>query len=136
MSLAQIQSEALTRAVSGKSTANWTAILQGFMAKGIDADDIRPRENVFTYRAWQALGRQVRKGESGVRVCTFAPIKAKRDAQTGEIVKPGGKRPWFTTVFHVSQTDAIQPLSASGDALPDSPAEELASTDTEFSSAA
>jgi hypothetical protein len=58
----QIQGEALTRAVQGQSLSNWPAIVAGFEAKGIPADDIRPRENVFTYHAWRALGRQVRRG--------------------------------------------------------------------------
>lgn len=75
------------------------------MAKGIDAADIEPRVNVFTYHAWLALGRQVRKGEHGVRVTTFIPM-TKTDATTGE-KKPIGRRARGTTVFHVSQTDPI-----------------------------
>jgi hypothetical protein len=39
----QIQQEALSRAVSGQSLGNWPAILAGFVAKGIPADDVRPR---------------------------------------------------------------------------------------------
>jgi hypothetical protein len=39
----QIQQEALSRAVSGQSLVNWPAILAGFVAKGIPADDVRPR---------------------------------------------------------------------------------------------
>src|SRR5579871_6800291 len=67
----QIQHEALSRAASGQSLANWPAIVAGFTAKGIGESDIRPRENVFTYHAWRALGRQVRRGEHGVKVVTF-----------------------------------------------------------------
>ena len=67
----EIQEEALGRALGGQSLSNWPAILAGFSAKGIPESDIRPRENVFTYHAWRALGRQVRRGEHGVKVVTF-----------------------------------------------------------------
>ena len=75
------------------------------MAKGIDPDDIRPRENVFTYHAWRALGRQVRRGEHGVRVCTWIPM-TRKDPATGEST-PIGARPKGSTVFHVTQTDPV-----------------------------
>jgi hypothetical protein len=42
---------------------NYGAIFQGFMEKGIPESEILPRENVFTYHAWRALGRQVRRGQ-------------------------------------------------------------------------
>ncbi len=114
---ADIRQEALTRAVSGQSLANWPAIIAGFTARGIPESDIRPRENVLTYHAWRALGRQVRRGEHGVKVVTF--VDTDRDAATDD--KPSdadappqrrprrGRRPWTATVFHVSQTDPIQP---------------------------
>ena len=87
--------EALTRAQTGHSMANYAQILHGFSAKGIA--DIRPRENVFTYAAWQALGRQVMKGQTGVKVQTWITTE-----------KDGEKRtmPKTTTVFHISQTEA------------------------------
>ena len=56
--------ESLNRAKNGDSLANYQAIMQGFADKGIAANDIIPRENVFTYNAWLALNRQVRKGET------------------------------------------------------------------------
>jgi hypothetical protein len=113
----EIQQEAFCRAAAGQSLTNWPAILTGFTAKGIPASDIRPRENVFTYHAWRALGRQVRRGEHGVKVVTFLTTgKEDRDgAQTNDpdgTDKPkrgGVRRPWTATVFHVSQTDPIQP---------------------------
>jgi hypothetical protein len=55
----EIQQEALSRAATGQSLTNWPATFAGFMAKGIPEHEIRPRENVFTYHAWRALGRQV-----------------------------------------------------------------------------
>jgi antirestriction protein ArdC len=61
------------------------AIFQGFAAKGIPEAEIKPRENVFTYQAWRALGRQVRRGEHSVKVVTFIDSKSKEiDQDTGE----------------------------------------------------
>lgn len=100
--------EALRRAASGLSLGNYPTIFAGFTAKGIPESEIRPRENVFTYQAWRALGRQVRRGEHGVKVVTFIETKSKEvDQDTGE--RKVIRRPWTTTVFHVSQTDAIVP---------------------------
>jgi hypothetical protein len=107
LSREEIQQEALSRAASGQSLSNWPAILNGFMAKGIPMDEIRPRENVFTYHAWRALGRQVRGGEQGVKVTTFVNCRGKEEAdeKEGKIKHAGYRRPWTATVFHVSQTD-------------------------------
>ena len=112
-----MQQEALGRAVGGQSLGNWPAIIAGFLVKGIAESDIRPRENVFTYQAWRALGRQVRRGEHGVRVVTFVPIDRDSVAATGSASAPAdapaeerparASRPWTATVFHVSQTDAV-----------------------------
>jgi hypothetical protein len=106
MTAAAVASEALNRASAGQSVANYPTIIVGFADKGIPESEIRPRENVFTFHAWRALGRTVRKGEHGVRVLTWVPIPERIDRATGE-VKPGGKRPKAAVVFHVSQTDAL-----------------------------
>jgi antirestriction protein ArdC len=98
-------SEALSRATTGQSMSNYPTIYGGFMAKGIPESEIKPRENVFTYNAWRALGRQVRRGEHGVKVLTFVECQ-KKDEQTGEL-KERFRRPFSTTVFHISQTDKI-----------------------------
>jgi hypothetical protein len=112
----QIQTEALSRAVSGQTLTNWPAIFEGFLAKGIPEHEIKPRENVFTYHAWRALGRQVRRGEHGVKVVTFVTSKGKEDKDgvatndldgTDKPKTGGSRRPWMATVFHVSQTDPI-----------------------------
>ena len=78
-----IQQEALTRAVTSQSLTNYVPIIQAFMARGIPESEILPRENVFTYNAWRALGRQVRKGEHGVKILTFLH-KSKTDKVTGK----------------------------------------------------
>jgi hypothetical protein len=107
----EIQQEALSRAYAGQSFTNWPAIFAGFTAKGIPESEIKPRENVLTYHAWRALGRQVRRGEHGVKVTTYVKAEKKTgetDPATGEEKRVGIRRPWLATVFHVSQTDPIQ----------------------------
>src|SRR5713101_3825422 len=100
----QERADALTRAACGQTMSNYPAIFQGFIAKGISESEIRPRENVFTFDAWKALGRYVRKGEHGVKVVTFIEC-SKENKETG--AKESFRRPWTTTVFHVSQTEPI-----------------------------
>jgi antirestriction protein ArdC len=107
-SKAELQQEALTRALTGQSYSNFPAIFQGFAAKGIPESEIKPRENVFTFEAWKALGRVVRRGEHGVKVVTFIEC-SETDKQTG--TKGTYRRPWRTTVFHISQTE---PLTGGG----------------------
>lgn len=106
---AELQKEALSRAAGGQSLANWPAIFEGFIAKGIPESDIKPRENIFTYHAWRALGRQVRRGEHGVKVTTWVTPKDKREESNPDESKKArrGKMPWCATVFHISQTDPI-----------------------------
>jgi hypothetical protein len=97
---------ALSRAASGVTMSNYPAIFAGFTEMGIPESEIKPRENVFTYNAWKALGRQVRKGQHGVKVLTFIDV-TKEDKETGE--KNTHRRPWHTTVFHISQTEPDKP---------------------------
>ena len=100
------QAEALSRALTGQSWSNFPAIIQGFKAHGIPEDQILPRENVFTYQAWKALGRQVRKGEHGVKVVTFIKRDKKtEDTETGEVKLQTYSMPRTVSVFHISQTD-------------------------------
>ena len=96
--------EALNRARTSPSLANHVAIFEGLMERGIPEADIRPRENVFTFHAWRALGRVVRKGEHGVRITTWIETDEKRDA-AGVVVRKAGRRPKAAYVFHVSQTE-------------------------------
>ena len=101
-----IAKESLNRALSSASVMNYSSIFAGFTAKGIPIEDILPRKNVFTFHAWRALGRVVRKGEHGVKACTFVPVDSKPDAETGE-KSSGYRMPRTVTVFHISQTDAM-----------------------------
>jgi len=89
---------------------------------GIPESDIRPRENVFTYEAWKALGRHVRKGQHGVKVVTFITTEShkSREPQTETLDSMEAQpkrtakysRPWTTAVFHVSQTEPDEPRRA------------------------
>jgi antirestriction protein ArdC len=97
--------EAFNKATSGTSTANYRAIFEGFAELGILQVDILPRENVLTFKAWKCLGRVVKKGAHGVRVVVFVP-STRTDPQTGDVRV--GRRPWMTTVFHISQTEELQ----------------------------
>ena len=104
MNKAQIES--LERARNGHSVYNWSAIFAGFQAKGIAEADIKPRENVFTFGAWRALGRTVRRGEHGVKVETWVerevtdPDDPEKHYQTRHHRR--------TTVFHITQTEPIE----------------------------
>jgi len=114
--------EALSRARGGLALSNYPTIISGFIEKGIPEEQILPRVNVLTYDAWKALGRHVRKGEHGVKVLTWLQMEGKQEVpqyDENEMLvenkdKPKSyRRPWSTTVFHVSQTepytnDAVQ----------------------------
>lgn len=104
MTKTDIQKQALQNAKENNSLMNYSAIISGFMEKGINANDILPRENVFTFHAWKALNRVVKKGEKGVRIVTFIPTE-KVNTETGEIER--GTFPKNTTVFHISQTEEL-----------------------------
>jgi hypothetical protein len=71
MTTQELQQEAFDRATTGQALTNYPAIFAGFTAKGIPEGEIKPRENVFTFHAWKALGRSVKRGEHGVKVVTF-----------------------------------------------------------------
>jgi antirestriction protein ArdC len=81
---------------------NYPAIFAGFIEKGIPEYDIKPRENVFTFNAWKALGRSVKRGEHGVKVVTFIERSVtEHDPATGEQVDRSIRSPHTTTVFHM-----------------------------------
>jgi hypothetical protein len=106
MTALAMREEALSRATIGQSLTNYPAIIAGFMAKGIPESEIQPRVNVFTFHAWKALGRSVKKGEHGVKVITVISCSGKKETE-GETPKTF-RRPWTTTVFHISQTEVIK----------------------------
>lgn len=101
----ELQRQALANAQDGASEANYEAIFEGFDELGISPDDVIPRENVFTFNAWKALGRVVRKGQHGVKIITRVPCE-RIDKATGEVEK--FTRPKVTAVFHITQTEPLQ----------------------------
>jgi hypothetical protein len=108
----ELASQALSNAKADRSLMNYPAIFEGFAEMGIALDDIQPRENVFTYNAWLALGRQVRKGAHGVKVLTWIKAEGKDGNKDAAPTEANGESHAFrfarsTTVFHISQTDAV-----------------------------
>ncbi|HII2982161.1 TPA: DUF3560 domain-containing protein [Yersinia enterocolitica] len=112
----ELQFESLTRAVSNQSTANYKTIIDGFIERGIEVEEIKPRENVFTFNAWRALGRVVKKGERGIAICTVIHCK-KIDPETGE--EKDVSKPQKTRVFHISQTQLLSDSLSQPEAQPE-----------------
>lgn len=61
------------------------------------------------YRAWQVKGRQVRKGERGIRILGTGTVKASsEDDEAGEVVE-GRRRVYFpVSVFDIDQTEVME----------------------------
>jgi len=89
--------EALARIQSRVSKNDFAAIVQ-FAECGIHPNDISPRLNVLTFKAWKALGRRVAKGATGQKVCVWVPVE--KDG------KEDGVRPITAVLFHITQTIA------------------------------
>ncbi|WIF74477.1 DUF3560 domain-containing protein (plasmid) [Proteus vulgaris] len=115
MTKQEIAIEALQRAENNASEANYDVIFDGFIAMGIAEEDIEPRVNVFTFNAWKAKGRYVKKGEKGVRVITYILVDKKQE-DSEETKKVKVKRQ--TTVFHISQTSPLNEPSEPEDKTP------------------
>ena len=100
----EIAHEALSRARGNVSLANYPAIFEGFMERGIPEHEIEPRVNVLTYHAWRAVGRTVNRGEHGVKVVTWIDCDKRDD--DGEIIETY-RRPKTAVVFHITQTSGL-----------------------------
>jgi hypothetical protein len=84
-------------------TENCEFVVKEFSNRGIPVDEIKPKENVFTFGKWIKRGRSVRRGETGVKICWLARMVKE--------TKNGDKttfRHIYRSVFHISQTDKIQ----------------------------
>ncbi len=105
MTKREMAAEALVRARSSLSLSNYPTIFEGFKAKGIPEDEIKPRDNVLTYHAWLAMGRQVQEGEHGVKIPTWIERdETVTDPETGKEEIRTSRIPKTTSVFHISQT--------------------------------
>ena len=105
--------EALERVMESDSVANYDAIFDGFAALGIARAEVLPRVNVFTFDAWIAQGRVVKRGQHGVKIRTVIEC-TKTDPETGEITPVRKAR--TTTVFHITQTTELGSDSTASDA--------------------
>jgi antirestriction protein ArdC len=82
------------------STVEWGAT--ALLILGQKPESIR----VASYRTWQSLGRQVKRGEKAIRIIAPAYYKKKeRDVQTGEDVERQVTFFRGASVFDISQTD-------------------------------
>jgi len=112
MSTTETPAEALQRIQRGQMGQNDIIAIMAFADCGIDPEAITPRENVLTFKAWKAKGRQVAKGAISVPVTVWIPCKGQQ-TETTEPEESGKKkaaaymRPKVTRLFHVSQTIAI-----------------------------
>lgn len=101
--------EALARIEDGESN-NDEVVIEEFEALGYS--NVIPRETVLTYTAWQAKGRQVRKGEKSVKIETWIPVRAKLDENGKPKLDENGRplmvlKRKLASVFHIDQTDPI-----------------------------
>jgi antirestriction protein ArdC len=95
-----IARQALHNATTNQSMTNYATILEGLSKIGIPMQDIKPRDNVFTFHAWKALNRHVKKGEKGVKILTWKKYITKEGEEK--------MRPDVAYVFHISQTEVNQ----------------------------
>lgn len=102
---AQVYADALGRAVNGQSLRNYAAIFEGCDERGIPEGEVQPRENVFTYNAWRGKGRQVSRGQKGIRISVWVPGASGNEDRPEDY--GGGRDGYWRTahVFHVSQTE-------------------------------
>lgn len=83
----------IAKAQSRAFGMNDALVIHAFSERGLS---VTPRVDVFTFNAWLAKGRQVKKGEKGVKIVTF-------------FEKPdGSKQSRSVTVFHLSQTNPVE----------------------------
>lgn len=103
------QCEALERGRRYRVGGNDLRVITEFQGRGMNPHDIEtfgPDQNVWTYDAWQALGRQVRKGEKSVRITVYGSYESKeRNEKTGEPIIKSCRS--TACLFHITQTDAI-----------------------------
>ncbi len=108
--------QALERITSGFSK-NDIAVVFHFAGVGVDPDDIEPRENVLTFKAWKAKGRKVAKSAISQRITVWVPKSRKAGESDDSKDKSQSCFPKTTCVFHESQTlTADAPKGARPDA--------------------
>ena len=106
--------EALRRIQSMEFCGNDILVIQAFSDAGIPPEDIDPRFNVLTFRAWKGKGRRVARGAKSIPITVWIPKNGEQVEETDENgdgkKKRGGMYPKTTRLFHESQTvDAEAP---------------------------
>jgi len=100
-----------------RDSDRWTAFLQfasAFHAYSLNNVLLilsqRPdAERVAGFRTWQALGRQVRKGEKSLRIFGYSTKKVTEQDENGDDVEKRYPRFPILPVFDIAQTDPIDP---------------------------
>lgn len=113
----KLYNRAYDSVVQNPAWSNYLPVIAEFTARGIPEQDILPKENVFTFNAWKALGRYVRKGEKGVKIAVWKQVNGKKSEpqfdENEKLISPNEKDAnglycAGATVFHISQTEAYQ----------------------------
>ena len=92
--------ERLARIQNGYSS-NDDNVIAEFEKRGIPTEEIQPRQNVLTYKAWRAKGRQVCKGAKGFKIPVWIEGQ-KTDKTNGKVETFKACR--TIALFHISQT--------------------------------
>ena len=112
-----LQARLVAQVEALRSDAGWLAYLRGVrMFHGYSPNNVllillaRPdATHVAGYSTWRRLGRQVRKGEKGIRILGPREFTAtKTDERTGEETTSRGVVFRPVSVFDISQTDPIE----------------------------
>lgn len=112
-----LQSNLVDQVEQLRNTDVWTRyldFLQSFHAYSINNTLLIMRQfpeatQVTGYRKWQAVGRQVRKGEKALRIFGYSSKKITvEDQDTGDEVEKRIATYPILSVFDISQTDAIE----------------------------
>ncbi|RFA11815.1 hypothetical protein B7R22_17645 [Subtercola boreus] len=110
--------QSITDQVEGlRDSGRWTAFLdfaQVFHAYSLQnvllvLSQMPEASRVAGFRKWQALNRQVRKGERAIRIFGYSTKKVTEEDANGDEVEKKIARFPILSVFDVSQTDLIDP---------------------------
>ena len=115
------QAEALHNSISEqveqlRGSERWTAFLNfatAFHAYSLNnvlliLSQMSEASQVAGFRTWQGLGRQVRKGESGIRIFGYSTKKVTEEDENGESQEKKITRFPILSVFDIGQTDLVE----------------------------
>ncbi len=95
-----------------KSGINYTIVKSSLKC------DCEPYRDVKTYKAWQAEGEQVVKGEKGIRVTTYIEFDSTGRKPDDPDYEPDAKRPWHAYVFCRHQLESFKKTGKVAEAKP------------------